>query len=132
MPSRALSILVCAMTVLCPVFCTVELATHSHSSHGEDLTACSAGQRLHHEGSRPQHRHESKGEPVPHSAHVCICATGAPPGPVVQIPPLERTAVFVVQIFPISPTKGVIRSDRLASGPPDDRNLTEQTIPLLI
>jgi hypothetical protein len=133
MPSRPLSILVCLMTVLCPVFCTAELALHAHGSDGNEVTTCGSGERhTHDHGGRPHHQHDSNGDPIPHANHVCICATGAPPGPAVQIPPLEPAGMVVAQELPVFAAEFSQRLVRFASGPPDDRAAPDWNIPLLI
>lgn len=92
MRSGRMSILVCAMTVLCPVLCMAELSAHQEA-HDETPNA-SPPTHAHEGGDRPHHQHEPNGDPVPHGEHTCLCVGSTTPGSVLQVPSLEPAGVI--------------------------------------
>lgn len=94
MRSQRKSLLVCVMTLLCPVWCVAELTTCcSHSdAHASVATTHPCGQNEH----RPHHKHDPSGGPDSdsHSEHTCFCTGGAPPSTALQVPALEPAAVI--------------------------------------
>jgi hypothetical protein len=95
MSSRLTAILVCVMTGLCPAVCTAELAAHSREI--DDGRDGSIAKHEHQHDNPTHHQHDSNGEPVPHSEHTCICTGGPTPGPIVQVPSLERAGAIAEQ-----------------------------------
>ncbi len=88
-----LRLLVCAMTVLCPVFC-LHAAAHA-AEHAAD--AAFDGCHGHANSGQPHHHHAPDGEPVPVREHACICSAAAPGASATQIPSLEMSGAILAQ-----------------------------------
>lgn len=88
-----LSLLVCALTLLCPALCLAETAVHA----AEHEPGASDGQHEHPGNGVPHHHHLPSGEPAPVAAHSCICNAGARTGASMQIPAPEANAAIFAQ-----------------------------------
>ena len=130
MSFRLTAILVCVMTGLCPAVCTAELAAHSRAA--EDDWDASIAKHGHQHGNPTHHQHDSNGDPVPHSEHTCMCTGGPTPGPIVQVPALERAGVIVEQSLALARVGFVASADVSETRLLDDRPERARNAPLLI
>ena len=130
MRSRWISILVCAMTVLCPVLCMAELSTHDDE---HDRTANVSNNGISHgAGNRPHHQHDSNSDPKPHGEHTCLCTGSTTPGSVLQVPSLEPAGVFTADLALLTILELRSPADDLGTHGFTDPRSSARSAPLLI
>lgn len=130
MRSGRFSIFVCAMVVLCPVLCAIELTTHEddHDPCQDALTSA----HTHHDDPQSHDQNDPDGNPAPHSEHTCVCTGGAPPGAGIHVPPLEPVAAITADelcLTGLDADSPCYRAN--ARGPTDPMSSSRHT-PLLI
>lgn len=92
---QSISILVCAVIALCPVFCGAEATIQlcAPSELADATTSAHAADTPH-----GPHDHDSDGDHAPHGGHTCICTGGAVTSPVLQIPALAPLSAIFTQL----------------------------------
>lgn len=130
MRSGRMSILVCAITLLCPILCMAELSAHQreHDATPDEALATHAHER----SERPHHQHDPAGDPVPHGEHTCLCAGATPPGSVLQVPSLELAGTIAADDVLLASLEKSASSDCFAAYGLTDPRCTARSAPLLI
>ncbi len=125
-----MSIFVCAMTLLCPVWCMAGVSAHCEE-HDVDVavrTAAPCGEN----GHRPHHEHDPSSDSDPHGDHTCLCTGGTPPGAALQIPALEPAAIIATDNVSLANLDTTFLLGLLKARGPTDTSSGLRFAPLLI
>ena len=125
-----MSMLVCAMTLLCPVWCMADSSAHcdAPNKHVAGETEVVREES----GHEPHHEHDPGGDPNPHGTHTCVCTGGTQPGAALRIPALQPTAIFTAVDLIIANLDKTFLPALLDAWGPKDTSFGLRCAPLLI
>ncbi len=125
-----MSILVCAMPLLCPVWCMAGLLARcgGHDAEVAVTKASACGEN----GHRPHHEHDPGGDPDSHGEHTCLCTGGTPPGATRQVPAPEPAAIIAADTVSFANLDTTVPSALHNARGPMDTSSGLRFAPLLI
>lgn len=125
-----MSILICAMPLLCPVWCMAGLLArcgeHDAGVAAAKASACGGN------GHRPHHEHDPGGDPHSHREHTCLCTGGTPRGAAPQTPVLEPAAIIAADHASVAKRDATLLLVLHSARGPTDTSPGRRCAPLLI